>query len=218
MIGVSSGVGVGVGVGVKIRIKIASVCLGADCFAFGELLLKSTKSNQKCLLLVWPSFVGFLPSGPAPWPRRHPPSMAGGGSRGIHAARPTAQDLRSACTQVAFGGVWAFCAGNQEQIKSRSKADQEQIKGFPAEAGPTGCVGCVIAPVPSVWAHPLHDRAHALRGYASRDAPRPFSAIPVLLTARGVFMGPASAGKRPAWAPLLTGRDQVWSRPNTNGR
>jgi len=31
--------------------------------------------------------------------------MAGGGSRGIHAARPTERDLRSACTQVAIGGV-----------------------------------------------------------------------------------------------------------------
>jgi hypothetical protein len=197
VIGVSSETGSGIKIKIKIKIKITSVCLGADCFAFGELLLNSTKSNQKCLLSVWPSFVGFLHSGLAPWARRHPPSMAGGGSRGIHAARPTAQDLRSACTQVAIGGVWAFCAGNQEQIKSRSRADQEQIKSrsradqeqiksFPAEAGPTGCVGCVIAPVPSVWAHPLHDRAHALRGYASRDAPRPFSAIPVLLTARGV--------------------------------
>ncbi|RJX78483.1 hypothetical protein D3M70_17010 [Pseudomonas sp. LS-2] len=46
-------------------------------------------------------------SGDAPWARRHPPSMAGGGSRGIHAARPTPRHLRSACTQVAIGGVWA---------------------------------------------------------------------------------------------------------------
>jgi hypothetical protein len=147
-------IGVSSGVGVSIKIKIRSVCLGADCFAFGELLLNSTKSNQKCLLSVWPSFVGFLHSGLAPWPRRHPPSMAGGGSRGIHAARPTAQDLRSACTQVAVGGVWlsvleiksrsradqkrikSRSGADQEQIRSRSGADQEQIKSFPAEAGP----------------------------------------------------------------------------------
>ncbi|OQR26494.1 hypothetical protein BWR59_30945 [Pseudomonas sp. Bc-h] len=45
-------------------------------------------------------------SGDAPWARRHPPSMAGGGSRGIHAARPTPRHLRSACTQVAIGVVW----------------------------------------------------------------------------------------------------------------
>jgi hypothetical protein len=90
---------------IKIKIlKITSVCLGADCFAFGDLLLKSTKSKQKCLLSVGPDFVGFLHSGLTPWARRHPPSMAGGGSRGIHAARPTERDLRSACTQVAIGG------------------------------------------------------------------------------------------------------------------
>ncbi|RJX83255.1 hypothetical protein D3M70_00980 [Pseudomonas sp. LS-2] len=41
------------------------------------------------MLLVWPDFVGFPHSGDAAWARRHPPSMAGGGSRGIHAARPT---------------------------------------------------------------------------------------------------------------------------------
>jgi hypothetical protein len=74
VIGVYSGVGVGVKI--KIKVKITSVCLGADCFAFGELLLKSTKSNQKCLLLVWPSFVGFLHSGPAPWARAERTSMS----------------------------------------------------------------------------------------------------------------------------------------------
>uniref|UniRef100_A0A7C2AUG5 Uncharacterized protein n=1 Tax=Pseudomonas graminis TaxID=158627 RepID=A0A7C2AUG5_9PSED len=52
---------------------------------------------------------GSLHSGLAPWARRHPPSMAGGGSRRIHAARPTPRDLRSACTRVAFGGVWTSC-------------------------------------------------------------------------------------------------------------
>jgi hypothetical protein len=41
--------------------------------------------------------------------------MAGGGSRGIHAARPTARNLRSACTQVAFCGVWAIALKDQRQ-------------------------------------------------------------------------------------------------------
>jgi hypothetical protein len=41
--------------------------------------------------------------------------MAGGGSRGIHAARPTPRDLRSACTQVAFCGVWAIALKDQRQ-------------------------------------------------------------------------------------------------------
>jgi hypothetical protein len=96
-------------------------------FAFGELLGKAP-SNQRLVLLVGPDFVGFLHSGLAPWARRHPPSMAGGGSRGIHAARPTERDLRSACTQVAIGVVWAFGVGrsktDQEQIKSRSRTEQ----------------------------------------------------------------------------------------------
>ncbi|MDE4516510.1 nucleoid-structuring protein H-NS, partial [Pseudomonas fragi] len=35
-------------------------------------------------------------SGPAPWARRHGPSMAHRGSPGIHAGRPTAQNLLSA--------------------------------------------------------------------------------------------------------------------------
>ncbi|CAI8957127.1 Nucleoid-structuring protein H-NS [Pseudomonas sp. IT-P294] len=41
-------------------------------------------------------------SGPAPWARRHRPSMAGGGYRGILAAVPTAQNLHSA----SRGGVY----------------------------------------------------------------------------------------------------------------
>ena len=58
------------------QIKIKGVCLGADCFAFGDLLLKSTKSKQKCLLLVGPlvprgSFTPVSLRGPAairhPW-------------------------------------------------------------------------------------------------------------------------------------------------------
>ena len=44
--------------------------------------------------------------------------MAGGGSRGIHAARPTDHRLRSACTQVAFCGVWSIA---QEDQKSKPK-------------------------------------------------------------------------------------------------
>jgi hypothetical protein len=45
--------------------------------------------------------------------------MAGGGSRGIHAARPTARRLRSACTQVAFCVVWDIA---HLEAKSRANA------------------------------------------------------------------------------------------------
>jgi hypothetical protein len=44
--------------------------------------------------------------------------MAGGGSRGIHAARPTPRHLRSACTQVATCGVWDIA-----HLEARSKAN-----------------------------------------------------------------------------------------------
>ncbi|WP_455914915.1 hypothetical protein, partial [Pseudomonas syringae] len=48
---------------------VKGICLTADRFAFGDLLLKSTKSKQKCMLSVGPDFVGFLHSGLAPWAR-----------------------------------------------------------------------------------------------------------------------------------------------------
>jgi hypothetical protein len=43
--------------------------------------------------------------------------MAGGGSRGIHAARPTPRRLRSACTQVAMGVVWTIAYEIKIKIK-----------------------------------------------------------------------------------------------------
>ena len=60
----------------------------------------------KGLCCCWvPPSSEYLNEGDAPWARRHPPSMAGGGSRGIQAARPTPRRLRSACTQVAICSV-----------------------------------------------------------------------------------------------------------------
>ena len=96
-------------------------CLTADLFRLRRVTWKSTPSNQGCLLLVGPSFLGFPHFGDAPWARRHPPSMAGGGSRGIHAARPTARRLRSACTQVAICGVWA-CSHLRARARARATA------------------------------------------------------------------------------------------------
>jgi hypothetical protein len=57
--------------------------------------------------------------------------MAGGGSRGIHAARPTAHRLRSACTQVAFCGVWTIDVKEQNQ-------NQEQKQKYQVDAVPVG--------------------------------------------------------------------------------
>jgi len=58
----------------------------------------------------------FPHSGPAPWARRHGPSMAHRGSPGIHAGTPTAQNLHSASRR---GG----------QIKNQSNSNSnDQIK------------------------------------------------------------------------------------------
>jgi hypothetical protein len=45
-------------------------------------------------------------------------ALAGGGSRGIHAARPTPRHLHSACTQVAIGVVWEIA-----RLEARSTAN-----------------------------------------------------------------------------------------------
>jgi hypothetical protein len=55
--------------------------------------------------------------------------MAGGGSRGIHAARPTPRHLRSACTQVAICGV---CTDARLEARSRSTANTAvRLDAFP---------------------------------------------------------------------------------------
>jgi hypothetical protein len=163
VIGVSSGVGVKIRI--KIRIKITSACLGADCFAFGELLGKAPQVTKGACSWLGPSFVGVPSLRPCSvGPRRtdihvltalspHPCGSA-------HCARP-AFSLHPSRVWRCLGFLcWKSRAdpeqiksrsrADQEQIKSRSRADQEQIKGFPAEAGPTGCLECVIVPVPSV--------------------------------------------------------------------
>jgi hypothetical protein len=111
--------------------------LTPDLFRLRRVTWKSRNaapppSNQGCLLLVGPSFLGFLHSGDAQWARRHPPSMAGGGSRGIHAARPTPLHLRSACTQVAICVVWDIA-----HLEAKSKANA--ALGF--RANPVGDAG-----------------------------------------------------------------------------
>ncbi len=72
------------------------------------------------------------------------------------------------------------------KIKSRSEADQKQIKSFPAEAGPT--VEAILEGVRGAFSgtgfsreeassgadiFADFDRSHAPRGNASSDAPRP---------------------------------------------
>jgi hypothetical protein len=110
---------------------------------------KRPKRNQKVLphhsAPRWGS--GFPHSGIAPWARRHRPSMAEGGYPGIHAGMPTAQRLRSA-------------SGNGAG-RSRSKAKQQQDQKIAACGSSSRGMRSLDI-----------DRSHALRGNASRDAPR----------------------------------------------
>ncbi|RAU55102.1 hypothetical protein DBY65_008335 [Pseudomonas sp. RIT412] len=71
---------------------------------------------------------GSLPSGAAPWARRGRPSMAARLSR-LPAAQPTPRHLRSACTQVAFGGGWAVCVGRSKAKSDKRKAERRSVQG-----------------------------------------------------------------------------------------
>jgi hypothetical protein len=154
---------IGVSSGIRIKIKITSVCLGADCFAFGELLGKAPQVTKGACSWFGPpssgSFTPVLLRGPAAI--RHPWRGAA-----LAASMPLGP-LRKTCVQPAPKSRLAVFGLSVLEIKRRSRADQEQIKGFPAEAGPTGCMRCTIVHTPSVRTRPLHDRVHARRGYAS---------------------------------------------------
>ena len=69
----------------------------------------------------------YLHYGHAPWARAERASMPLRRSRGIHAVQPTAHRLRSACTQVAFRGVWAAAAKEQEQEQERAGARPQAL-------------------------------------------------------------------------------------------
>jgi hypothetical protein len=96
-----------------------AILLEQNCFAFGELLLKSTKSNQKCLLSVWP----FLRQGSfTPVPLRGPTPNGHPCPDGALAASMPLDPLRETCVQpasksrLAVFGLFAF--EDQKQIKS----------------------------------------------------------------------------------------------------
>ena len=61
----------------------------------------------------------FPRSGPAPWARRDGPSMAQHGSPGIHAGRPTAQNLHSASR---WGGRSKSTARARARARARSRS------------------------------------------------------------------------------------------------
>ena len=105
-----------------------------NCFAFGELLLKSTKSNQKCLLSVGP----FLRQGSfTPVPLRRPAPNGHPCPDGALAASVPLDPPRETCVQpapksrLAVTGLFAF-------------EDQKQVKSFPVKAGPTGSAAILL--------------------------------------------------------------------------
>ncbi|HEX8587309.1 hypothetical protein, partial [Pseudomonas sp.] len=108
-------------------------------FAFGELLDKAP-TNQGLLLSVGPflrqgSFTPVSRRGPAP--NGHPcPDGALAASMRLDPLRETSVQPAPK-SRLAVLGIFVF--EDQEQIKCRSGTDQVQmqIKGFPAEAGPT---------------------------------------------------------------------------------
>jgi len=107
-------------------VKIKSVRLGADCFAFGELLGKAPQVTKGACSWLGPPSSGSLTSttlrGPAP--NGHPCPD------GALAASMRLDLLRVVCvrpapkSRLAVFGMFVY-------------EDQKQIKGFPAEAGPT---------------------------------------------------------------------------------
>jgi hypothetical protein len=136
------------GFGRFFRIRIKGVCLGADCFAFGELLDKAP-SNQGLVLLVGPflrqgSFTPVSLRGPAP--NGHPcPDGALAASMRLGPLRETSVQPAPKSRFVSFE---PFAYEDQ---------DQTQIKGFPAKASPTG--------------HRVHSVGPALAGKRPAQAP-----------------------------------------------
>ena len=85
------------------------------------------KSNQKGLPLASGLRCAQVPSCRlAPWVRRHGPSMAHRGSPGIHAGRPTPQNLHSASR---WGGRSKSTARARARARSRSRSTIFRFQG-----------------------------------------------------------------------------------------
>ncbi len=113
-------------------------------FAFGELLGKAPQVTKGACSRFGPTSSGSLTPttlrGPAP--NGHPcPDGALAASMRLGPLR-VVYDRPAPKSRLAVSGPSAH--EDQQQIKSRSRADQEQIKSFPAEAGPTDCTRCFL--------------------------------------------------------------------------
>ena len=77
----------------------------------------------------------FPHSGPAPWARRHGPSLAHHGSPGIHAGRPTTQNLHSA-SRRASRSKSKTRSKTRSKAKSKSKAKAKAKSKTLGHSGP----------------------------------------------------------------------------------
>jgi hypothetical protein len=138
-----------VAIRVQIEIEITSVCLGADCFAFGELLDKAP-SNQGLVLLVRP----LVPRGPlTPVSLRGPAAIRHPWRGAALAASLPLGPLHKTCVQpapksrLAVFGLFAYEDQEQKQIKSKSRSRAFGLKPVPRSRAalplimPTRCVG-----------------------------------------------------------------------------
>jgi hypothetical protein len=124
--------------------RSGALCLTAELFRLRRVTWKSNPSNQGCLLLVGPDFVGFLHSGLAPWARAERASMPATALSphpcgSTHCARPP--------FSLHPSRDWRWLGFLCTKIKSAFKQikGQMQINSFPAKAGPTrrsNATGC----------------------------------------------------------------------------
>jgi hypothetical protein len=114
--------------------RVKSVCLTADCFAFGELLGKTPQVTKGVCSWLGSSCVGI------PSLRRR---SVGPRRTDIHVLTALSpHPCGSAhCALSAFGQRPSRVLRRLDVLRMKIKSALKRIKGFPAEAGPTGVRG-----------------------------------------------------------------------------
>ena len=126
-------------------VKINIICLGADGFAFGELLGKAPQVTKGACSRLGPSFLR-VPSLRSRSVGPLPSAIHGGGQLSPHPCG-SAHSTRPPFS-LHPSRDWRCLGFLCTKIKNRSKTGQKQIRSFPAKAGPivkakinpTGCM------------------------------------------------------------------------------